>query len=573
MIIQIELKKGVNMQKPNETKIVVLGGLGEVGKNMYCVMHGDELIIIDAGVSFPEGELLGIDYVLPDYTFLKQNQDKIKALIITHGHEDHIGGIPFLLQTVNVPAIYAPNQAKELIALKLEDRNIRYDNLFVYTDETKLTFKNIEVEFFKTTHSIPDSHGISIKTPNGRIVTTGDFKFDLTPIGPIADLHRMAEIGKKGVTLLISDSTNALNEGMSISESKVDGALADIFSKYKYHRIIIATFASNIYRLKHIVETCSKENRKICIFGRSMENNIDISIKGGYIDHKELFITPEEVSNLKPGEVCILCTGSQGEPLAALSRIAEGTHKQIKLRPDDIVVFSSSAIPGNALSISKTINKLYLKGVKVFTNTSLSELHTSGHANQEELKLMIRLLMPKYLMPFHGDYRMLQRHARVGIECDIPKENTFVLQNGDILTMIDEKIEKKEKIPAPDVYVDGNRIGEIGGAVLRDRKIMASDGILVVIANIDMKKRTLLIKPNITTRGFILINENEDLIHKIEGMASNIIREKLKEQNVTFQDIKNQITQDLIPEIYELTGRRPIILPIILDIKKTVNTK
>lgn len=338
--------------KPNtETKIIVLGGLGEVGKNMYCLMHEDEIVIIDAGIRFPEGELFGIDYVLPDYTFLKQNEDKIKCLIITHGHEDHIGAIPFILQTVNIPAIYAPKQAKELIAIKLQDRNIRYDNLYAYTDKDILKFKHFEIEFFRTTHSIPDSHGIYLKTPNGSVVTTGDFKFDLTPIGPMADLHKMAELGKRGVDLLISDSTNALNEGMSISESKVDSALTDIFDTYTSNRIIIATFASNIYRLKHIVETCFKHNRKICVFGRSMDNNIKISIEGGYIDHKEIIITPEEAKNLKPSEVCFLCTGSQGEPLAALSRMADGTFRQISLRPDDIVIFSSSPIPGNAVSI------------------------------------------------------------------------------------------------------------------------------------------------------------------------------------------------------------------------------
>jgi len=556
------------INKPSETKIIVLGGLGEVGKNMYCVMHGDAIVIIDAGICFPEGGLLGIDYILPDFTFLKQNQDKIKALLITHGHEDHIGGIPFLLQSINIPAIYAPNQAKELIALKLQDKNIRYDNLYAYTDETKLKFNKIEVEFFRTTHSIPDSHGIALKTPDGCIATTGDFKFDLTPIGPMADIHKMAEIGKKGVDLLISDSTNALNEGMSISESKVDSALNDIFEKYKSRRIIIATFASNIYRLKHIVETCHKQNRKICVFGRSMENNIEISLKGGYINHKDIIISPEEANNLKPSDVTILCTGSQGEPLAALSRIAEGTHKQIKLRPDDIVVFSSSPIPGNALSIGRTINKLYLQGVKVFTNTSLSDIHTSGHANIEELKLMIRLLMPKYLMPFHGDYRMLKNHANVGIECGIPKENTFVLKNGDVLILKDHKITKGNSIVANDIYVDGNRLGEINGAVLRDRKIMASDGILVVIANIDLKKRELLIKPNITTRGFILINENEAVIRKLEAISANSINEKLKDINCNFNDIKSQITSDLFTYIYETTGRKPIILPIILDVKK-----
>lgn len=554
--------------KPIETKIIVLGGLGEIGKNMYCIMHGDEIVIIDAGICFPEGDLLGIDYVIPDYSFLKQNEKKIKALFITHGHEDHIGGIPFLLQNVNIPAIYAPNQAKELIAIKLEDRNIRYDNLYVYTEDTKLSYKNITVEFFRTTHSIPDSHGICVTTPNGTIVTTGDFKFDLTPIGPMADLHKMARIGERGVDLLMSDSTNALNEGMSISESKVDDALFEIFDQYTYNRLIIATFASNIYRLKHIVETCYKHNRKICVFGRSMENNIDISIKGGYIDHKDIFITAEQANQLKPHEVCILCTGSQGEPLAALSRIANGTHKQIHLRPDDVVIFSSSPIPGNAISISKTINKLYLRGVKVFTTSLFSDLHTSGHANQEELKLMIRLIKPKYLMPFHGEYRMLKSHANLGIECGIPKENTFVLKNGDILSMVNHVIKKDGEITVNDIYVDGNRIGEVSTQVIRDRRIMSNDGILVVIANIDMKNRKLLIKPNITTRGFILVNENEELIHKIEGLATNAINNKLADKNASFNDIKSQITAELFPAIYELTGRKPIILPVILDIKK-----
>ena len=558
----------MNKQENNETKIVVLGGLGEVGKNMYCVMHKDAIVIIDAGVSFPESELMGVDYVLPDFTFLKENEDKIKALLITHGHEDHIGGIPFLLQSINIPAIYAPNHAKELIAVKLQDKNIRYDNLYVYTENTKLKFKEIEVEFFRTTHSIPDSHGISIKTPDGRIVTTGDYKFDLTPIGPMADLYKMACLGEEGVDVLIGDSTNALNEGFSSSESAVDETLSEMFDKCKTNRIIIATFASNIYRVKHIFETCYKHNRKICIFGRSMENNINISLNGGYIDHKELLISPEEANNLKPGEVTILCTGSQGEPLAALSRISNGTHKQIKLRPDDVVIFSSSAIPGNALSISKTINKLYLKGVKVYTNSVLTDLHTSGHANEEEIKLMIRLLKPKYLMPFHGDYRMLKKQADIGISCGIPKENTFILKNGDTLILKDHVITRGESMSGADVYVDGNRIGQIGSAVIKDRKIMANDGILVVIINVDMKKRELLIKPNITTRGFILVNENEELIKKIENKAETIIKNDLQNPKTTFAILKSNVTEQLYPFINELTGRRPIILPVILDIKR-----
>ena len=556
------------IKKTNDTKIIILGGLGEVGKNMYCVMHDDEILIIDAGISFPDAGLLGIDYVLPDFSFLKQNQDKIKALLITHGHEDHIGAIPFLVQSLEIPAIYAPNQAKELISLKLQDRNIRYDNLFAYDDKTVLEFKHFQVEFFRTTHSIPDSHGILVKSPDGNIVTTGDFKFDFTPIGPMADLHKMARIGEEGVDVLISDSTNALNEGISLSEARVDNALNDIFDKHTTQRIIIATFASNIYRLKHIIETCYNHGRKLCVFGRSMENNIKISIEGGYIDHPDILIEPEEANNLKPHEVTILCTGSQGEPLAALSRIANGTHKQIKLRPDDVVVFSSSPIPGNAMSIGHTINKLYLQGVQVYTTQSLSDIHTSGHANMEELKLMIRLIKPKYLMPFHGDYRMLKSHANLGIDCGIPKENTFVLKNGDVLSLDNHVITKDVPVQASDVFIDSNRLEEINSAVLHDRKVMASDGILVVIANIDMKNKELLIHPNITTRGFVLINENEELIKKIESTAEKIIVDKLKEGNVTFNDIKSQITADLFPFIYELTGRKPIILPVILDIKR-----
>ena len=555
----------MKFSKSDGTKVFAISGLGEVGRNMYCVMHGDELIITDAGITFPGGELMGVDYIIPDFTFLKENEKKIKGLFITHGHEDHIGAIPFLLQAVNVPYIYAPNQAVGLIKKKFEERGIQYKNIIVYTEKTKVKFKSIEVEFFRTTHSIPDSHGFCITTPDGIIVTTGDFKFDFTPIGPMANLHKMAEIGSRGVTLLLSDSTNALNEGMSVSESKVDATLSEIFSKHK-GRIIIATFASNIYRLKHIVDTCARNGRKIVTFGRSMDTNIEISIEGGYIKNKSIFITPEEAKRLSSDKVCILCTGSQGEPLAALTRIANGSHKQIKLQPDDIVIFSSSAIPGNALSIAKTINKLYLKGVEVYTNTSLSGIHTSGHGNQEELKLMIHLIKPKYFMPFHGEYRMLKCHADVGVTCGIPKENTFVLENGDVLNINKGVITRGEKIPANEIYVDGNRIGDTHGAVLRDRKTMASDGIVVITANINLINKKLFASPNITTRGFVLVNENEILLKKLEEISKKCILTKLNTCN-TYQDLKTEIISELSSYIYEQTGRKPIILPVIMEIK------
>ena len=555
--------------KNEETRFIILGGLGEIGKNMYAIEHQDEIILIDAGISFAELTMLGIDYTIPDYSYLKENENKIKALFITHGHEDHIGAIPILIQSVNIKNIYAPNQAYELIKMKLVDRNIRFDNLFAYQSDDVFKFKYFEVDFFRTTHSVPDSHGIRIKTPNGTIVTTGDFKFDFTPIGPMADLHNMAHIGEEGVDLLISDSTNALNEGISNSESSVDAALNDIFDTETNSRIIIATFASNIYRLKHIVETCYKHKRKICIFGRSMEANIQISIKGGYINHKELFISPEEANQLKPKEVCILCTGSQGEPLAALSRIANLEHKHIKLRPDDVVIFSSSPIPGNALSISRTINKLCLQGVKVYTNTTISDIHTSGHANKEELKLMIRLLKPKYMLPFHGEYRMLKSHADLANMCGVSKENTFILDNGDTLILNKHTITQGPKIKMDEIYIDSNSASEVATQVIRDRKIMASDGILVIVANIDMKNKKLLTKPNIVTRGFIQVNDNIELINMLELKSSLLITTKLKENNTNYQDIKSYLQTNISTYIMELTGRKPIILPIILDIKRS----
>ena len=547
------------------TTIFALGGLGEVGKNMYVVQHEDEIIIIDAGVMFPESELLGIDYVIQDVTYLKQNEDKIKALFITHGHEDHIGGITFLLQNINIPVIYAPRIACDLIKNKFYDRNIGYKNLEVYDKDSVFKYKYFELSFVTTTHSIPDSFAIVIRTPNGIIFETGDFKFDLTPIGPMADIHKMAAIGSEGVKLLLSDSTNALSPGFSASESCVDEALSDVFARHN-SRIILATFASNIYRIKHIVETCRKNNRKIITFGRSMETAKEIALKNNLITDKTIFIEASEAKNLKKHEICILCTGSQGEPLAALSRIANGTHKQIELMPDDIVVFSSSPIPGNRASINRIINKLYLKGVKVYTNTELSDIHTSGHAKQEEQKWMLRIIKPQYFMPMHGEYRMLKTHGDLAIDCGIPKENIFICKNGDSVELTKDGARLGKRVQAGDVYVDGSRIGDIGSVVIKDRKLMSQDGILVTILNINPTTRELLIKPNITTRGFVLVNENTGLINKIENKVTEIVNRTIK-NSYNYIDLKNQIILELNPFINELTGRRPIILPVIMEVK------
>lgn len=548
------------------TSVMALGGLGEVGKNMYVIEHAQELFIIDAGVMFPESELLGIDYVIQDVTYLKQNEAKIKGLIITHGHEDHIGGISFLLQHVNIPKIYAPRIATQLILNKLEERNIKYQDIEEINKDSHIKSKYFNIEFITTTHSIPDSYAILFRTPNGNILHTGDWKFDLTPIGPMADINKLARLGDEGIKLLLSDSTNALSEGFSKSESIVDETLSDIISKHN-GRVIIATFASNIYRIKHIVETCKNNNRKIVTFGRSMETSTNLAINTGLLTDKSIFIDSNEANNLKKNEVCILCTGSQGEPLAALSRIANGIHKQISLKNDDLVIFSSSPIPGNASSINRIINKLYLRGVKVYTNSEFSDIHTSGHAKMEELKFMLRIIKPEYFMPIHGEYRMLTKHANLAVTCDILEENCFVMKNGDTLTINNGIVSRGPNVTAGDVYVDGSRVGDIGSVVIKDRKLMSRDGILVTILNINTTIKKLLLKPNVTTRGFVLVNENADLIHEIEQKISEIVNKTLENNNYNYTDLKNQIILELHPFINEITGRRPIILPVIMEVK------
>ena len=549
------------------TKVIALGGLGEVGKNMYVVEHNDEILIIDAGVMFPEDNLLGVDYVIQDITYLKKNVDKIKGLFITHGHEDHIGGIPFLLQAIDIPVIYTPKIAKDLIEKKLVERNIKYENYQIITPDYNVKTKYFDISFINTTHSIPDSFAIVIKTPNGTIFETGDFKFDLTPVGPMADIHKMAKFGAEGVTLLLSDSTNALTSGYSKSESAVDGTLNDMISKH-HGRVIIATFASNIYRIKHIVESCKKYGRKIIVFGRSMENSIELALNNGLINDKSMFIDANDAKSLKRNEICILCTGSQGEPLAALSRIANGQHKQISLLGDDLVIFSSSPIPGNAESINKIINKLYLKGVRVFTNSEFSDVHTSGHAKEEELKWMLRIIKPKYFMPMHGEYRMLKKHTEIGILCGVDPNNTFICTNGDVIELLNGEVKRGGTVQAGDVYVDGSRIGDIGSVVIKDRKLMSQDGILITILNINTLTRKLLLKPNVTARGFVLVNENQELMQKIERKISEVVSASLSKAPYSYLDLKNQIILELLPFINNLTGRKPIILPVIMEVNQ-----
>ncbi len=550
--------------KKHEVGVFALGGLGEVGKNMYCVEYQDEIIIIDAGVMFPDESLLGIDYVIPDYTYLVENQDKIKALVITHGHEDHIGGIPWLLRHVKIPKIYANGLAVGLIKNKMQEhQGIKY-NMLEFFDNDIIRFKHLSVSFFRTNHSIPDSFGVVVKTPQGKIVHTGDFKFDFTPTGKDADYAKIARLGHEGVLLLLSDSTGAEVDAFTKSETTVSESIKDIFANIE-GRAVVATFASNIHRVQQIVEASIATNRKIAVFGRSMERTVEVGQELGYIKAPHgTFVGARALRHFSPKEITILCTGSQGEPFAALSRIAAGTHRQIKVQSGDTVIFSSSAIPGNQTGINKTINQLFKRDANVITHSPLSDTHTSGHGGNEELKLMLKLIKPKFFMPIHGEHRMLKIHAQTAIACGLKPGNDFVMDNGDLLALSSNKAAIKGKIQADSVYIDGKGIGDIGSVVLKDRKILSEDGLLSAIITIDENKKKLIGNSVIVSRGFVYMKDHTALTKEISQTVDKQIQATFdKYSTINVGLIKRDVIRLLNDFIVSKTERNPMILPVV----------
>jgi ribonuclease J len=557
-------------KKNNQEKLLIfsLGGVGEIGKNMYVVQYGNDIVVVDSGLKFPEEEMLGIDVVIPDITYLTDNRDKVRAILLTHGHEDHIGGLPYVLKHLNVP-VYGTRLTLGLVEHKLKEAGLLGETKrHLINPDSKLQFGSIRASFFRTNHSIPDSVGICLETPEGVVVITGDFKFDHTPVsGQFADLQRMAEIGKRGVLALLSDSTNAERPGFTPSESNIGKEFEAIFRAAK-QRVIVSTFASNVHRIQQVINAAAETRRKLAVVGRSMVNVVTIASELGYLDVPDgMLIEPEDVNKLPADRVVILSTGSQGEPMSALTRMARSTHKKLDILPGDTVVIAATPIPGNERYVGRTVDELMRLGAHVIYGPgSVSGVHVSGHGSQEELKLMLNLMRPKYFIPVHGEYRMLRHHAMLAEAVGIDKDNIFIIDIGDVVEIQNGVARKGGKVPSGNVMIDGLGVGDVGNIVLRDRKLLSQDGILVIVVTLSKLDGSILSGPDIISRGFVYVRESEGLLEEANRIVAQTLTKLMSENISEWASLKTHVKEAVGRFLYEQTRRRPMILPIIMEV-------
>ena len=554
------------MKNENNVRVIPLGGLGEIGKNITAFEYKNEIIVIDCGISFPDEEMYGVDLVIPDITYLLNNSDKVKGIFITHGHEDHIGSLPYILKQLNVP-VYGTRLTLGILENKLKEHNILSDcELNKVEAGDVIELENFKVEFIRNTHSIADSCSIAIHTPVGVILHTGDFKIDYTPIdGLVMDLERISNLGREGVLLLMADSTNVERIGHTISEKSIGETLTRIFSTAE-GRVIVATFASNIHRMQQIVNASIKYGRKVAFSGRSMENISEVAMNLGYLHIPEgKMINVDEIQSYPNEQITIITTGSQGEPMSALARIAFSTHRKLRIEPKDLYIISASPIPGNGKLVSKVINQLFKKGADVIYE-ALEEVHVSGHAYQEELKLIHTLVHPKYFMPVHGEYRHLRHHVQLAQKLGMDEKNIFNLETGQVLELSDKEAMISGRVPTGSIYVDGFGVGDVGNIVLRDRKHLAQDGMLTIVVTIEKESYNIIAGPDIITRGFVYAKESEALIKEAKDIVRKELENCLEERIIEWYVLKANMKKVMERYLYEKTKRRPIILPIIMEI-------
>ena len=551
-------------QKP-AIRIIPLGGIGEIGKNMTVVEYGDDMIVIDCGLMFPEDDMLGIDYVIPDVEYLEKNREKLRAILLTHGHEDHIGATPYILPKFSVP-VYGTKLTLSLVEIKLAEHGVKNQKLQCIEPGSRVKCGVFEVEFIKVSHSIDDAVALAIHTPEGTLVHTGDFKIDFTPIdGKVADIQRFTELGKEGVLALMSDSTNAENKGYTISERSVGQSFEKYFSEAK-GRIVIATFASNVHRLQQVVDVARKYNRKICLTGRSILRITSVAKELGYLDIPEkMIVEMDEIDRVRDNKIVILATGSQGEPMSGLVRMAEGEHSKLSVKQGDLVILSSSSIPGNEKNISHVINLLYRQGARVVYG-EMAQVHVSGHACQEELKLMLAMIKPQYFIPVHGEERHLYSHANLAYDMGIKHRNVFIPQLGLPIELRQKSAKYGEAVESGIVMIDGLGVGDVGSAVLKDRQVLSQDGLFVVVLTLSRGQKGLVSDPEILSRGFVYVKEAEDLMMHAKKVITRTVNECMSGRGSNWSTIKSKVKSALSSYLYNKTKRSPMILPFIIEV-------